>query len=80
MIIINRFEVASQFNTEFFAIRHVWENSRENITFPLWLEKKGVKFELANASVHTLHGITVSKIMFETEQEYLLFKIKYLCS
>jgi hypothetical protein len=74
MIIIPRHNGDDRYlNADFFAIRDRWENSPEICSFKQWLEKRTAKFELHEKSDHQ-----VVKIIFDTELDYLAFKLKYL--
>jgi hypothetical protein len=74
MIIISRWVINDDginLNPEFAAIRYAWASDTGVTGFWDWLIEKNIKFD-------SVGGMTIGKIIFNNEKEYLLFKLKHL--
>lgn len=74
--ILHRIETGSK---EFFIIRRHWLNVVDDIPFGEWLQQCGVDEEHVGDHIIDDETYVVMKIIFKSEQEYLIFKLKYLC-
>ena len=78
MIVIER-EIDEEYNPEFFAIRERYVYGNQEIPFGTWLRERGVD-AVTNVPESAIgrHKYFVTKIIFNTEQDYLAFKLKYM--
>jgi hypothetical protein len=66
-------------NTDFECIRNMWNDSHDKHkidNFGKWLSRNNIQFEFIDNSETGLYRVT--KIMFNSENEFLVFKLKHI--